>query len=204
MDARHVALGTPGSRRVSRAVARGTVGYGAVNGMWRSLVSAPALGAGGRRFESGHPDHVMSRDIGDRCLGTSWTVRPAEELVVLGGVEGEFLSCARSRASSARSSSSSTPVPALRRRLSAAAQFPSVPSLMPRSRATYAIGFPGLPDQPHRAHPEVLIELPACLTHRRLPLTRCPTREAHRAGGRWRGRPTLVHADRGRPRQRGD
>ena len=29
------------------------------------------LGAGGRRFESGHPDNVMSRDIGDRCLGTS-------------------------------------------------------------------------------------------------------------------------------------
>jgi hypothetical protein len=28
-----------------------------VHGMWRSLVSAPALGAGGRRFESGHPDH---------------------------------------------------------------------------------------------------------------------------------------------------
>jgi hypothetical protein len=27
------------------------------HGMWRSLVSAPALGAGGRRFESGHPDH---------------------------------------------------------------------------------------------------------------------------------------------------
>jgi hypothetical protein len=26
------------------------------NGMWRSLVSAPALGAGGPRFESGHPD----------------------------------------------------------------------------------------------------------------------------------------------------
>jgi hypothetical protein len=32
------------------------VGYGSVHGMWRSLVSAPALGAGGRRFESGHPD----------------------------------------------------------------------------------------------------------------------------------------------------
>ena len=27
-------------------------------GMWRSLVSAPALGAGGPRFESGHPDQV--------------------------------------------------------------------------------------------------------------------------------------------------
>jgi hypothetical protein len=28
----------------------------AAHGVWRSLVSAPALGAGGRRFESGHPD----------------------------------------------------------------------------------------------------------------------------------------------------
>ena len=27
-------------------------------GVWRSLVSAPALGAGGRRFESYHPDQV--------------------------------------------------------------------------------------------------------------------------------------------------
>src|ERR1017187_990629 len=26
--------------------------------MWRSLVSAPALGAGGPRFESGHPDQI--------------------------------------------------------------------------------------------------------------------------------------------------
>ena len=31
--------------------------------MWRSLVSAPALGAGGRRFESGHPDHLELTDI---------------------------------------------------------------------------------------------------------------------------------------------
>ena len=27
-------------------------------GVWRSLVSAPALGAGGRRFESSHPDGI--------------------------------------------------------------------------------------------------------------------------------------------------
>ncbi len=27
-------------------------------GMWSSLVMAPALGAGYRRFESGHPDHL--------------------------------------------------------------------------------------------------------------------------------------------------
>ena len=51
-----MAPGALGSRWPSRAVARGTVGYGAISGMWRSLVSAPALGAGGRRFESGHPD----------------------------------------------------------------------------------------------------------------------------------------------------
>src|SRR6202034_4115750 len=30
----------------------GQVGYGRLSGMWRSLVSAPALGAGGREFES--------------------------------------------------------------------------------------------------------------------------------------------------------
>ncbi len=33
-----------------------TVSYGWPTGMWRSLVSAPALGAGGRGFESRHPD----------------------------------------------------------------------------------------------------------------------------------------------------
>src|SRR5215471_7691848 len=36
--------------------------------MWRSLVSAPALGAGGRRFESGHPDHT--------AIPTTWPYRP--------------------------------------------------------------------------------------------------------------------------------
>ncbi len=33
----------------------GKINFGA-SGMWRSLVSAPALGAGGRGFESRHPD----------------------------------------------------------------------------------------------------------------------------------------------------
>src|SRR4029077_19827377 len=45
----------------------------------------------------------------------------------------------RSRASSARSSSLSSPFPSPRRRFSAFTQFPSVPSLMPRSFATCAI-----------------------------------------------------------------
>ena len=36
----------------------GQVGYGRLSGMWRSLVSAPALGAGGREFESRHPDQT--------------------------------------------------------------------------------------------------------------------------------------------------
>jgi hypothetical protein len=31
--------------------------------MWRSLVSAPALGAGGRRFESGHPDQTCRSQV---------------------------------------------------------------------------------------------------------------------------------------------
>ena len=29
-----------------------------INGTWRSLASAPALGAGGRRFESARPEKV--------------------------------------------------------------------------------------------------------------------------------------------------
>jgi hypothetical protein len=36
------------------------VGFGWLDGMWRSLVSAPALGAGGREFESRHPDQVRA------------------------------------------------------------------------------------------------------------------------------------------------
>jgi hypothetical protein len=48
----------------------------------------------------------------------------------------------RGRASSARSSSSSAPVPSPRRRLSAFTQLPSVPALIPRSRATCAVGLP--------------------------------------------------------------
>ena len=46
-----------------RGPANGRVGYGSVHGMWRSLVSAPALGAGGRRFESGHPDRSEHMSI---------------------------------------------------------------------------------------------------------------------------------------------
>ena len=37
-----------------------TVSYGWPAGMWRSLVSAPALGAGGRGFESRHPDQFRA------------------------------------------------------------------------------------------------------------------------------------------------
>jgi hypothetical protein len=47
-----------------------------------------------------------------------------------------------SQASSARSSSLSAPSASPRRRRSAFTQFPSVPSLIPRSRATCAIGLP--------------------------------------------------------------
>src|SRR5215813_11287004 len=48
----------------------------------------------------------------------------------------------RSRASSSRSVSLSAPSPSPRRRRSAFTQLPSVPSLIPRSRATCAIGLP--------------------------------------------------------------
>src|ERR1700675_4036530 len=41
----------------------GRVGYGRLSGMWRSLVSAPALGAGGREFESRHPDHTCRSQV---------------------------------------------------------------------------------------------------------------------------------------------
>ena len=34
------------------------------HGLWRSLVSAPALGAGGRRFESGQPDERIAWSAG--------------------------------------------------------------------------------------------------------------------------------------------
>ena len=52
-------------------LAHGTVGYVRFHGMWRSLVSAPALGAGGRRFESGHPDQVRAYvDLGSVQRGS--------------------------------------------------------------------------------------------------------------------------------------
>ena len=43
------------------------------NGTWRSLVSAPALGAGGRRFKSGRPDHQQSRST---ALPADWLGHP--------------------------------------------------------------------------------------------------------------------------------
>jgi hypothetical protein len=43
------------------------------DGTWRSLVSAPALGAGGRRFKSGRPDTstnpLLSRGTDGPSLG---------------------------------------------------------------------------------------------------------------------------------------
>src|SRR5262245_1137083 len=47
--------------------------------MWRSLVSAPALGAGGRRFESGHPDQFRAHvdlDVAQRGSQTGGHVLP--------------------------------------------------------------------------------------------------------------------------------
>src|SRR5215471_5974510 len=40
------------------------------NGAWRSLVSAPALGAGGRRFESGRPDRIPAPSTQDSSVGS--------------------------------------------------------------------------------------------------------------------------------------
>jgi hypothetical protein len=52
------------------------VGYVRSYGMWRSLVSAPALGAGGRRFESGHPDQTCRSQSYGRPL--AWFPRSFE------------------------------------------------------------------------------------------------------------------------------
>jgi hypothetical protein len=53
-----------------------TVSYGWPTGMWRSLVSAPALGAGGRGFESRHPDQLFRMCCQNRSQGDSWCLSP--------------------------------------------------------------------------------------------------------------------------------
>ncbi len=53
-----------------------------------------------------------------------------------------------------------------RRRLSAFTQFPTVPSLTPQIPGHLRDRLPGLADQPDHALPEIMIELPACLSHR--------------------------------------
>ncbi len=50
-----VAQSADGLSRTQDLLDKISFGFG---GMWRSLVSAPALGAGGRGFESRHPDQV--------------------------------------------------------------------------------------------------------------------------------------------------
>ena len=55
------------------------------------------------------------------------------------------------------------------RRLSAFTQFPRVPSFDAQVTGHLRDRLAGLPDQPDRALPEVRIELPACLCHRRPP-----------------------------------
>jgi hypothetical protein len=59
----------------------GRVGYGRLHGMWRSLVSAPALGAGGRRFESGHPDKPGKLSYRSRAVFA--TVGRGADIVVI-------------------------------------------------------------------------------------------------------------------------
>ena len=75
------------SRPPSRSVASSQV-RGGTHGTWRSLVSAPALGAGGRRFKSGRPDHQheppaqqgcrrpLTRLTGARCRLASRSTTP--------------------------------------------------------------------------------------------------------------------------------
>ncbi len=105
-------------------------------GMWRSLVSAPALGAGGRGFESRHPDLVRSSQgaIGSRrCPAVSLSVQSVD-------CRGH-----------------DTEQPAARQRLSdrgMISQPPHPPDRHPRRR-----GDAGLPGQPHPRRPlPVLLE----------------------------------------------
>src|SRR6266704_4941040 len=71
----------------------------------------------------------------------SWTQRATERLSTSRCIVSSAFSF-RSRSSSARSSSLSAPLPSPRARRSLAHQLPSVPSLIPSSRATCAIGLP--------------------------------------------------------------
>ena len=50
--------GTPNGGNSRRGVGCRTIHPHAGNGLWRSLVSAPDWGSGGRRFESGQSDEV--------------------------------------------------------------------------------------------------------------------------------------------------
>src|SRR5262249_14398472 len=104
---------------------------------------------------AGHPQRPArhrGRDAVPRPLGSnetghhyrpiaSFTQRATERLSTSRSIASPAFS-RRSRASSARSSSSSTPLPSPRPRRSALTQFPRVPALIPRSRATSAIGLP--------------------------------------------------------------
>ena len=51
----------PSAREKQASLSHHPAGYAYLQyGLWRSLVSAPALGAGGRRFKSGQPDRACS------------------------------------------------------------------------------------------------------------------------------------------------
>src|SRR5262245_66017785 len=82
--------------------------------MWRSLVSAPALGAGGRRFESGHPDQLRAH-VG---LGAVWLGSEAGSHVLT----FRAWSAPRGAATERTRSTSTTPPAAVTRSITAAAK----------------------------------------------------------------------------------
>src|SRR5207248_39836 len=116
----------------------------------RELGVIPLAGPG-PGYSQGPAGHCM-RDVMLVPLGgdqgghryrpiASLTQRATERLRTSRSIASSAFSL-RSRASSARSSSDSAPLPSPRCRLSAFTQLPRVPSLIPRSRATCAIGLP--------------------------------------------------------------
>jgi hypothetical protein len=60
-------------------------------GVWRSLVSAPVWGTGGRRFKSSHADQAFYPQNGNKRLLRRFALFPALDPVLYPGAVGRFL-----------------------------------------------------------------------------------------------------------------